>query len=174
MFKKILVCLDGSKFAEKILPHAIGRAQRFNSQVILFRVIRVNIGAYFTHIPGQPPLIMPELADGIIREEEKRAKSYLNSVAAQLRGAGLNVDSVVLPKIAGGTIASTIVTYAVDNEADLIVMATHGYSGWKHLVFGSVVESVIRNSAVPVLAIKPQDIPMQGSISVEESEAVPA
>ena len=174
MFKKILVCLDGSKFAERILPHAIERAQRFSSKVVLLRVIRVNIGVYFTHIPGQPPLIMPELVDGIIREEEIRAKSYLDRVATRLRERGLDIDSVVLPKIAEGTAASTIVTYAVENEVDLIIMATHGYGGWKRLVFGSVVESVIRNSAVPVLAVKPQDIPMQGGISVEESEAVPA
>lgn len=174
MFKKILVCLDGSKFAERILPHAIERAQRFNSKVVLLRVITMNIGAYFTHIPGQPPLIMPELLDDVTGREETRAKSYLNSVAARLRGVGLNIDSVVLPKIAEGNIASTIVTYAAENEVDLIIMATHGYSGWRHLVFGSIVESVIRNSAVPVLAVKPQDIPTRDSTSVEEPEAVPA
>ncbi len=174
MFKKILVCLDGSKFAERILPHAIERARRFNSKVILLQVITVNVGAYVTPVPGHLPLFTPQLLDSIIRREETRAKFYLSSVVARLRETGLDVDAVVLQKMAEGTIASTIVTYAAENEVDLIMIATHGYRGLKHFVFGSVAECVIRESALPVLVIKPQDIPTHGGTSVERSEAVPA
>lgn len=166
MLKKILACLDGSKFAERILPHAIERARHFNSKIVLFKVINVNISAHIISMPGMPgqptPVILLKQLDSRIREEEIRARSYLDGVAAQLRGMGLDVDRVVLHKTAEGTIGSTIVAYAAANAVDLITIATHGHSGWKHLVFGSVAESVIKNSASPVLVVKPKDTETDG------------
>ena len=66
MFKKILVCLDGFKFAERILPYAIERAKSYSSKIVLLRVINVNFGTYTSPIPGHPPLITSEVMDGII------------------------------------------------------------------------------------------------------------
>lgn len=158
MLKKILVCLDGSKFAEGILPHAIERARRFNSKVILIKVITVNFAPYATVVPGQPELaISPKQLDIVIREKETRAKSYLDGVAKRLRAMGLDVDWVAINGITRGSIAGTITTYATQNEVDLIMMATHGHSFWKRFVFGSVTESLIRNSNTPVLVVKPKD-----------------
>ena len=158
MLKKILVCLDGSKFAEGILPHAIERARHFNSKIILLKVITVNIAPYATAVPGQPVLIMPGLLENNIRTEEMRAKSYLDGVAKRLRETGLDADWVALHGIGEYTVSSIIVTYATENKVDLIMMATRGRSFWKRFMFGSVTESVIRESSTPVLVVKPKDI----------------
>jgi nucleotide-binding universal stress UspA family protein len=53
-----------------------------------------------------------------------------------------------------GRPAEEIVAYATDNKAALIVMATHGYSGVKHLLLGSTTEGVLRHAACPVLSIR--------------------
>ena len=54
MLKRILVCLDGSKFAEGLLPHAIDRARRFHSKIVLLRVINSNVSASVASMPGMP------------------------------------------------------------------------------------------------------------------------
>lgn len=172
MFDKILVCLDGSKFAERILPHAIERARYFKSRLTLLRVVSINTGAYTTPILGDASLIMPEVMDSIIHGEEKKAKAYLNSVVLRLSKMALEVDAVVLHKVANGTIGSTIANYAEVNEADLIMIASHGYKGWKRLLLGSIAESVIENAASPVLVIKPQGTTAQVDTFTKKSEAV--
>ncbi len=171
MLKKILVCLDGSKFAERILPHAIERAKRFNSKIILLEVITVNVSAYATGVPGQPVFFMPGLLENDIRTEETRAKSYLNDVAKRLREMGLDVDRVALRGVTRGSIASTITTYAAENEVDLIMLATHRHGSWKRLVYGSVAESLIRNSSLPVLVVKPEDTETKEGILGEIPQA---
>ncbi len=157
MLKKILVCLDGSKFAEGILPHAIERAKRFNSKIILLEVITVNISAYAIGVPQQSALVMSGVLQRDICIEETRARSYLNDVAKRLRETGLDVDWVALQGTTRGNIASTITSYATENEVDLIMIATHRHSFWKRLVYGSVAESLIRNSSTPVLVVNPTD-----------------
>ena len=59
-----------------------------------------------------------------------------------------------------GPPASAIVEVARTEKVDLIVMATHGRSGLEHLVLGSVVESVLRNTPAPVLVLRPESAPM--------------
>ncbi len=157
MLRKILVCLDGSKFAERILPYAIERAKRFNSKIILLEVITVNIAPYATAVPGQPAFTLSGPLENDIRIEETKDRAYLDGVAKRLREMGLDVDWVALRGVTRGSIASAIITYAAENEVDLIMVATHRHSFWKRLVFGSVAESVIRESAIPVLVVNPTD-----------------
>ncbi len=174
MFNKILVCLDGSKFAERILPHVIDKAQRFESKLILLKVINVNFGEYTTLIPGHPPLITSEVMDSIIIGEEMKAKAYMNNLVARLNRIGINVDAVVQHKVPQGTIGSTIAACAKANEVDVIMIATHRRKGWKRLVFSSIAESVIRETTLPVLAIKPEDTLIRGNTSLGESEVIPS
>jgi nucleotide-binding universal stress UspA family protein len=159
MFKRILACLDGSRFAEQILPYVVEEARRFASNVVLLQVIKMPRLFYASSVPIQPALsIPPTLTEEQIGAEETTAKSYLNSVALRLRETGLDVDCVTLIARLGGTIGDAIISYAAANGIDLIAMATHGYTGLKRLVFGSIADFVVKNSTVPVLVIKPQDI----------------
>jgi len=160
MLKKILVCLDGSKFAEGLLPYAIERARRFSSKIVLLKVINLNVSARIIPMPGMSgqsvPIIAQDRLDEMIREEEARDRLYLESVATKLRETGLDADYVARHRIVGDTIGDTIVAHAAENEIDLIMMATHRHGFWKHLVSGSVTESVIRKSSSPILVISPK------------------
>ena len=146
-FVKILVCLDGSSAAEQILPYVVDVALRFNSKVVLLQMIDIS-GAVYT--PGQ---VVGRLHwRGRIEKEESETKAYLESLAVSLREKGLKVENVVLQ----GTGGETIVSYAHENEVDLIAITTHARRNLGRLVFGSVAETILRESGLPTLAIKPQ------------------
>ena len=80
--------------------------------------------------------------------------AYLEEVAEPLRENGLDVACVVLHGVAG----DVIVSYAQNEPVDLIALATHGHSGLGRIVFGSVADHVLRESGLPILVIKPQEI----------------
>jgi nucleotide-binding universal stress UspA family protein len=149
MFKKILVCLDGSKLGEQILPYATEEALHFKSKVVLIRVVMRLITVPEPAQPGYIPV--PELAEQI-KKEEKEAKQYLESVAQKMREKGIEVESIVLSGIPG----DVIVRYADKNSIDLIAMATHGRSGIERIVFGSAADTILRKTSLPILVIKPK------------------
>lgn len=148
MFRKILVCLDGSSLAEQVLPYATEVAQRFGSRVVLLQVI---------HLPASFAAAAAQGGEKILAEEVGRlageARAYLEGVAAPLREKGLEVEAAALE----GTPSEAIVTYARENEVDLIAIGTHGRKSLGRLVFGSVADHVLKHSSIPVLTVKPQD-----------------
>jgi nucleotide-binding universal stress UspA family protein len=152
MFKKILVCLDGSKLAEQVLPYATEEASRFGSKVVLLQVIVVQT----------PPVVAAgasayavKAAEQQMERDEEEAKVYLEGLAQPLREKGLDVKCVTLR---GVQVGGAIVDYADGHEVDLIAIATHGRSGLGRLVFGSVADFVLRKSGLPILLIKPKQI----------------
>jgi nucleotide-binding universal stress UspA family protein len=153
MFEKLLVCLDGSKLAEQILPYAVEQAKRFNSSMVLLQAYMVPSTELAAATPGDP-VVTPQL----LQQEDQRLKNeaavYLEEVAEPLREEGLDVACVVLNGVAG----DVIVSYAQNEPVDLIALATHGHSGLGRIVFGSVADHVLRESGLPILVIKPQEI----------------
>jgi nucleotide-binding universal stress UspA family protein len=152
MLERILVCLDGSKLAEQILPYAMEAAVRLGSKLVLLQVIVVQT----------PPVVAAgastyavKAAGQQIEKDETEAKAYLDDLAQPPREMGLDVECVTQR---GWQIGQTIIDYAEDHKVDLIAIATHGRSGLKRLVFGSVAESVLRGSGLPILLIKPREI----------------
>ena len=151
IFRKILVCLDGSEVGEKVLPYAAQTAEQLGSKVVLLRVVYLSAARY-----GQAAIGGPE---GRVHQQqaaaqENEAKAYLERVAGPLRAKGLDVEAVTLR----GTPSETIVRYADGNGVDLVAMATHRRTGLGRLVFGSVADFVLRELGVPVLVIKPEDM----------------
>ena len=148
MFQKILVCLDGSKLAEQILPYAAEQAARFGGSLVLFQVVSLASIPTPTGIESVPVAVPnDQLADA-----EAAARDYLNGLALPLREKGMKVQCVTTV----GHPADSIVSYAEENRFDLVAIATHGRSGLKRLVFGSVADYVIRKSGLPILLIKPK------------------
>ncbi len=148
MFQKILVCLDGSKLAEQILPYAAEQAARFGGSLVLFQVVSLASIPTPTGIESVPVAVPnDQLADA-----EAAARDYLNGLALPLRDKGMKVQCVTMV----GHPADSIVSYAEENRFDLVAIATHGRSGLKRLVFGSVADYVIRKSGLPILLIKPK------------------
>ncbi len=139
MFKKILVPLDGSSLAEKVLLHVTPLAKGFGSEVILFHVLRV-------------PAISASPNATIIEDEElaeQDAHQYLDRIENRLEEEGISARPVIVK----GKAAESIVDYADLEKVDLIAMSTHGRSGLGRWVFGSVAERVLQGANCPILLI---------------------
>ncbi|MFC1978961.1 universal stress protein [Chloroflexota bacterium] len=147
MFKKILVCLDGSELAEQILPYVSEQAKRFQSKLILLQAISKPSSV----ISGTGPVTGPALQDQIKAEDDKATK-YLSRIASNLQGGEMAVDYTTVR----GTPGNAIVEYARENEVGLIAIATHGHSGIRRAILGSVADYIIRESHLPMLVIKPR------------------
>lgn len=127
-YQKILVPLDGSELAEKALPYARDIAKLKKRTMVLFAV----------------SLTM------FVDRRDRLFTSYLEVKAGELNEEGIRTDTAT----GYGDVAQEIVKYANNNKIDLIVMATHGYSGAKQWMFGSITQKILYNTLIPVLLIK--------------------
>jgi nucleotide-binding universal stress UspA family protein len=152
IFGKILVCLDGSDLAELILPYATEQARRFGSELVLLQVVPSARTVAAAGSGASSPTTETDSEE--TGKVESKAKTYLANVAQSLQQTGLNVQWLILK----GTAGDVIVSCAVSNDIDLIAIATHGRSGLKRTVFGSVADYVLRESGLPILLIKPQEV----------------
>ena len=153
MFKTILVCLDGSKLSEQILPYATEEALHFHSKLVLLQVV----GGHGT-VPIVAGIASSHAVDAAAKQtekEESEARACLETLAQPLREKGLDVECVMLRHSQAGW---AIVDYADGHSVDLIAIATHGRSGLRRLVFGSMAYFVLRKSALPILLVKPKQV----------------
>jgi len=137
MFKKILVPLDGSKLAEKILI-SVERMVRFCRAEV--HPLRVVVSYQID------PKEEREEREQLIQE----AKKYLDKIVARIRKRGVKVHAA----IAYGKDAVQICDFARKNQFDLIAMATHGRSGITRWALGSVADKVLACSRVPVMLFR--------------------
>ena len=138
MFKKILVPLDGSDLAAKILPQVAELAKQVKAQVILLAV-----GSSDTCAGSEA---RPEaMKEGAACPELPLAR-YLEQTAANLRAQGVEVQWVYKQ----GDPAREIVAYASENAVDLIAIASHG-GGEFAWILGSVAKKVLAHATVAVL-----------------------
>ncbi len=155
MFKKILVCLDGSKFSERSLKYASGEAMKSDSNIILLSVCTKGID-YIPAPPSSQAVYIP--VELFVKEFSIRRNQiilYLKTVAEKLADEGQQVEPVVLEGLRAD-VADIIVQYAEETGIDLIIMATHGRKGFLRLFWGSVADAVLKKSLIPVLMIKPE------------------
>jgi len=135
---KVLVPLDGSPLAEMALPTAIELVRDSpDATLILLRAVEA------TTLPGIDPI---EAQVAVVGE----AESYLEGVAARLRDEG---RSGVITSVWYSGAAEAIVDAARMCGVDMIVMSTHGRSGLRRVVLGSVAESVLRRTPTPTLLV---------------------
>jgi nucleotide-binding universal stress UspA family protein len=142
MYKRALIPLDGSPVAETILPFILDIAGPLDIEVVLLRVL-----------PGVPPVVIEGSHTIAIQDEVAQrvdAEEYLALLAVDLRNKGVRVDTYVRP----GLPAAEIIEAAREVGADLIAMTTHGRSGLRRLMFGSVAEAVLRHSSIPVFLLR--------------------
>lgn len=141
MFKHILVPLDGSTHAECALPVAARIAGATGAKITLVRVAAV---------PERAPLgVPPDIEQQFLTAEFDEAKRYLEAIATSGSLPGLLIETTVL----NGPVEPTLLDAAQSLHADLIVMCSHGYTGLKRWVLGSVTLHVARHSPVSVLIL---------------------
>ena len=143
MYSKILVPLDGSKTAEKVLPYARYLAGKFKVPVELLAV--VDIAEVASHMASEKARFL----DTIIEDGVRHCTSYLRGVATTFAATG-----VVSCSVERGKAEDTIIEKAATDKAMLITMATHGRSGLNRFLLGSVTEKVLRGAANPLLLIR--------------------
>jgi len=141
---QIIVALDGSELAEAVLPTVVELAKAINLKVILLRSYTLPpiIGGYEGYIPD---------LDELKAEPNQDAVGYLDGKVQQLKNQGLRD---VTPLASEGEAAETIIETAQRSPHSLIAMCTHGRSGVKRWILGSVTEKVVRHSVNPVLVIR--------------------
>jgi nucleotide-binding universal stress UspA family protein len=148
-FDKILIPLDGSRFAEAALPKAMELVSNNpDATLILLRA------AEATTFPGVDPI---DAQVSVVHE----AEDYLETVAARLRRDGV---SGVRTSVWYGAAAPAILEAARVVNPDLIMMSAHGRSGIGRLIAGPVAESVLRGTRTPIFLIRVEDAPVATSV----------
>jgi nucleotide-binding universal stress UspA family protein len=142
-FKRILVPIDFSECSLHALDYALALAAEFHSQVILLHVVEPTV--YPENFAGLSPV-----AENTNQNLVEAGRERLDQV--NRRKVAGRVSTECLVRI--GHAHSEITDTAQAMGADLIIIATHGYTGLKHVILGSTTEKVVRHAACPVLTVR--------------------
>jgi nucleotide-binding universal stress UspA family protein len=143
--KHILIPLDGSALAERILPPATALGALMGAAFTLLHVIALDAAGYATDWPTA------RSEAGALAALRADAQTYLDRVAERLGAQSLVVHTAVI----GGHPAPAILEYARDHAIDLVALATHGRSGAARIVLGSVADKTLRGATTPILLYRP-------------------
>jgi nucleotide-binding universal stress UspA family protein len=157
VYKRIMVPLDGSKRAECVLPAAVALARSCGGQLLLVHAVAR---------PEMPRLKPPtqedtDLADRILQRNQEEMTKIFEQLQARL-----NVNTRVLV-VAHDHVAAKLHELAKQEEADLVIMSAHGYSGKTKWPYGSVATTFIEYGVTPLLMV--QDLPA-GAVEPSEAE----
>lgn len=140
--RHILVPVDFSENTPAILDWAAHLAEEHGSTVTLLHAYHLPVE--FQQMEGA--YLPPDFWQGVRSEAETTLRGY----AEELKRKGVRVETAVCE----GYAATVIVEEAAQRSADLIVIGTHGRSGLKHLLLGSIAERVVQKAPCPVLTVK--------------------
>jgi len=126
MYQRIMVPLDGSELAQKVLPHALDLCRAFGATLVLLHVRDTRQGS------------------------SEASRRYLDFTRREYASSGVAIELATRK----GPVAEAIIRAADEERIDMIAMATHGRSGLQHVFYGSVAEQVLRSSTKPVLLVR--------------------
>jgi nucleotide-binding universal stress UspA family protein len=140
--KRILVPVDFSAGSRKALRYAVAFARQFNARLSLLYVMPVNyfVGSEF----GPVDFPLPEA------ELRRNSEKQLAALAAQDVAGAVAVET----RVRQGQPVQEIVEHAREGEVSLIILSTHGRTGLRHVLMGSVAENVVRYAPCPVLVVR--------------------
>lgn len=144
--KRILVPVDFSAPSQQALRYALRFAKQFHAQVTVLHVVeKTAVGSGFADVPSRL-----DYADAQFADAEKNLRLF----SATPPTAGSPPISTALRT---GLPAHEIIEAAKECDADLIVIATHGFTGWKHFCIGSTAERVVRAAPCPVFVVREKE-----------------
>ncbi len=141
MTKKILCPVDFSTGSEQALAKAEELAKAMQAEVELFHAYQLPVMA----LPDAPVTVSPTFITNLTNS----AQGALDLLRDSVRGRGVAVTTVLRQ----GQPAEAIVERAQEIHAELIVIGTHGRSGFRRFLLGSTAERVVRTATVPVLSV---------------------
>jgi nucleotide-binding universal stress UspA family protein len=145
--RSILCPYDGSEFSRRALEHATALARFYGAGLTL---LHVHTGA-----PVGPDADRLGWDGPLLARERKRIVAWLADIGGPARAAAVGVEA----KVVEGTPAAEILRVAREAAAGLVVMGTHGRSGFDRLLLGSVTEKVLRYAPCPVLTVTARAVP---------------
>jgi nucleotide-binding universal stress UspA family protein len=168
MFKRILVPLDGSELAERALNPAMAIAEMMASDVVL-----LCVPEFEKVVLGEPAVYGRDVKDNSYNHlSYRQAEEYLNHICQSRRLPGVTMRPELIDS---EDVAGAIVDTAAVQNIDLIVMSTHGYTGFTRWVLGSITERVSRHAHCPVLVVRQGGptqrllVPLDGSELAEQA-----
>jgi nucleotide-binding universal stress UspA family protein len=149
-YKNVLYCTDFSESAKAALPAAIDITKKYGAALHVIHVYQDPEHLAEFEISSSVKMDWIRVSQGLGTEMEKRLKEVCSEVAKELKACDY--------KMLRGRPHAEIIRYAKENGIDLIVLASHGLSGWEIVLFGSTAERVLRESPCNVLVVRrPRD-----------------
>ena len=148
--KKILIAVEDNVYSDHALSYGLALARRLQAEVALVHVNEIPAATPYIADPmlNETSFIMPEM----MNIQEDASNALFERIKKQ---AGEDITLYTYTKV--GTPKTEILATAEESNADLIILGTHGRTGFDHFISGSVAESVVRKSRCPVLIIPNKD-----------------
>ena len=150
-FQNIIVAVDGSELAERVIPAAMGVAADSGARLTLVRVITVRAA-----VARSAPIAHTDTHD--LEAQRAEAERYLAELKARMTADGLRVDTRVVDApvtpVPDAGPARAILELAESSGADLIALSTHGRSGFRRWMLGSVADKIVRGAPIATLVVR--------------------
>lgn len=154
MYHNILVPLDGSRRAERIVPYVEELVLQFHSRVVFLQVVQSTSPLRATPQSATFPRSYLEIEQQARRPELesklKEAKTYLASWQGEFREKGIDSHA----RIEQGSIVEAILAVTEAENTDLVAIASHGRSGLSNVLHGSVAAGLLHKLNIPILLIR--------------------
>jgi nucleotide-binding universal stress UspA family protein len=145
-FKKLLIAIDDSELSYNAAEYGFSLAKKLEAQVALIHISEMPI---VMNVTGDPILgVSGTIIPDILEIQKDSAVKLLENLVLKF-GEGLTVKQYLLE----GDVTTQIIEIAKKYKASMIVMGTHGRTGFDHFISGSVAENVTRHAKCPVLIV---------------------
>lgn len=145
--KKILVPVDFSDFSKKALHYALPFAEQFDASITLLHVVEPVI------YPVDYAVVPPAMEDANLALAREAREKLARLGQENIEANHLRAETIVVT----GHPYQEITRIAKERNIDLIILATHGYTGLKHVYLGSTAERVVRHAPCPVLTVRDRE-----------------
>lgn len=152
MYERILIPTDGSEVAEAAIEQAIDLAEKYDAELHALYVVDIDAVAYSLGTEQVDRLRQGKFDEMTeIKQKAEDATAFVNELAAE---HGIDV----IERHSTGRPSQVIVDYVEDHDIDLVVMGSHGRSGVRRVLLGSVTEKTLRSTHTPVLVVDKRNI----------------